>query len=195
MLSIRSKRALGFSALAWLLLFSLAGCSSSSNGGGGGGSGGGDGAIDGAGNCEAPVPFGGDPCKSLQASDFSPFNYTLDSTKLMNGFGGPDQTNTQCLYNISDITNGDQAQPGVGYGSECDWEGTQQVESKATSDQYKVLSGIGDAAFEFWSFGSLVIFVKDKGYVVIVSAGEFSPYPAGEEKATNDLLNDVLARL
>jgi len=158
-----------------------------------------DGGLFGTGNCESKLPFGGDVCQSLKDGDFTQFNVSVASTMVLGGFGGSDQPNTQCVYNVKDATD-NTAQPGVSFASPCTWDSFQKQESKSADDMYMTVGGLGDAAFSFFSFGDLVIFVKYKGYVVIVSQGGFTPHdangmPIDEATVMTKLAQTVLGRL
>lgn len=174
----------------------IAACSSDGSADAGGSTGGTGGTSGGA--CVASLPFGGDICQSLVASDFAVYDYALDKTELLAGDNG--QKDTQCLYDVSDQRGaGGTAQPAVSYGSECDWDVTQQSEENST-DEYETLSGLGDAAFSFYAFGSLVIFVKYKGYIIEVSQGGYHPEdasftPVDSAEVMTSLTEAVLGRL
>ena len=120
------------------------------------------------------LPFGGDVCQSLMAADFAslpglPTGWTLTKTELIGGIGGP---NTTCLYDLKSKAGGG-AQPGVGYENVDGWDLDKQVASKDAS--YKAVAGVGDDAYLVNALGQNVLYIKAKGYrIVITGVGAFN---------------------
>ncbi|HZM55087.1 MAG TPA: hypothetical protein VFC03_08700 [Acidimicrobiales bacterium] len=147
--------------------------------------GGGGGTAGGAGNASAgpsapilnlgaptvKLPFGGDVCQSLTAADFpgdiaGTSGWTLTKTEVGANMGG--DAKTACFY---DLTSGDgsTSQPGVAYESVDIWDSLKQIAVKSTDNPYQAVSGVGEDAYLVNAFGQNVLYVKAKGYRIVIS--------------------------
>jgi hypothetical protein len=130
------------------------------------------------------LPFGGDVCKSLTAADLAAVatgGYTLASTKVSDGLGGP---NSQCVYHLTN-PNGGFTEPGVSYNPPSDWDFDKSQAQKDSS--FQQLTGIGDDAYSSESLGQLILSLKAKGYYVQISGvdvGGFNKLDALKSLAT-----------
>ena len=146
-------------------------------GGGGGNAGGGAG---GGASPSAPIvnlgapamklPFGGDVCKSLTAADFpsqiaGTSGWALTKTQVQDGMAG---AKTTCVYDLT-ADNGNTSQPGVGYESVDNWDSLKQIAVKSTDNPYQAVSGVGEDAYLVNVFGQNVLYVKAKGYRIVIS--------------------------
>ena len=161
---------------AALFVVSAAFVAACGGGGGNAGGGGGGGASPSAPilNLGAPtvkLPFGGDVCQSLTAADFpssiaGTSGWTLTKTEVGANMGG--DAKTACVY---DLTSGDgsTSQPGVGYESVDIWDSLKQIAVKSTDNPYQAVSGVGEDAYLVNEFGQNVLYVKAKGYRIVIS--------------------------
>ena len=160
---------------AALFVVSAAFVAACGGGGGNAGGGGGGGASPSAPilNLGAPavkLPFGGDVCKSLTAADFprsiaGTSGWTLTKTEVQDGMAG---AKTTCVYDLT-ADNGNTSQPGVGYESVDTWDSLKQIAVKSTDNPYQAVSGVGEDAYLVNEFGQNVLYVKAKGYRIVIS--------------------------
>jgi len=160
---------------AALFVVSAAFVAACGGGGGNAGGGGGGGASPSAPilNLGAPtvkLPFGGDVCKSLTAADFPSqiartSGWTLTKTEVKDGMAG---AKTTCVYDLT-ADNGNTSQPGVGYESVDTWDSLKQIAVKSTDNPYQAVSGVGEDAYLVNEFGQNVLYVKAKGYRIVIS--------------------------
>jgi len=160
---------------AALFVVSAAFVAACGGGGGNAGGGGGGGASPSAPilNLGAPavkLPFGGDVCQSLTAADFpssiaGTSGWTLTKTEVHDGMAG---AKTTCVYDLT-ADNGNTSQPGVGYESVDNWDSLKQIAVKSTDNPYQAVSGVGDDAYLVNVFGQNVLYVKAKGYRIVIS--------------------------
>jgi hypothetical protein len=146
--------------------------------------GGGGGTAGGAGNASASpsapilnlgaptvkLPFAGDVCQSLAATDFpgdiaGTSGWTLTKTEVIDGMAG---AKTVCRYDLTS-GNGSTSQPGVGYESVDNWDSAKQIAVKSTDNPYQAVSGVGEDAYLVNVFGQNVLYVKAKGYEIVIS--------------------------
>ena len=146
--------------------------------GGGGGTAGGTGNVSASPsapilNLGAPtvkLPFAGDVCQSLAATDFpgdiaGTSGWTLTKTEVIDGMAG---AKTACRYDLTS-GNGSTSQPGVGYESVDNWDSAKQIAVKSTDNPYQAVSGVGEDAYLVNVFGQNVLYVKAKGYRIVIS--------------------------
>ena len=146
--------------------------------GGGGGTAGGAG--DASASPSAPIlnlgaqtvklPFAGDVCQSLAATDFpgdiaGTSGWTLTKTEVIDGMAG---AKTVCRYDLTS-GNGSTSQPGVGYESVDNWDSAKQIAVKSTDNPYQAVPGVGEDAYLVNVFGQNVLYVKAKGYSIVIS--------------------------
>jgi hypothetical protein len=112
-----------------------------------------------------PLVPGGDACSVLGAGDFAQFGLTFTSTDhILNNVA-------TCEFVLTDATNGNTARPVLEFTTPDDFDFTQQSESRSSEDEFQTISGIGDSAYAFYSFGDIQLFVKAKGYTFYVGTG------------------------
>jgi hypothetical protein len=161
-------------------------------GGGGNAGGGGGGASPSApilnlGAPAAKLPFGGDVCQSLIAADFpgdiaGTSGWTLTKTEVGANMGG--DAKTACVYDLTS-GNGSTSQPGVGYESVDNWDSLKQIAVKSTDNPYQAVSGVGEDAYLINAFGQNVLYVKAKGYRIVISGVDpFNDLPTLKTFAT-----------
>ena len=160
---------------AALFVVSAAFVAACGGGGGNAGGGGGGGASPSApilnlGVPAAKLPFGGDVCQSLTAADFpssiaGTSGWTLTKTEVQDGMAG---AKTTCVYDLT-ADNGNTSQPGVAYESVDNWDSLKQIAVKSTDNPYQVASGVGEDAYLVNVFGQNVLYVKAKGYRIVIS--------------------------
>ena len=162
---------------AALLVVSAAFVAACGGGGGNTGGGGGGGAspsapILNAGAAAVKLPFGGDVCKSLTAADFPSqiahtSGWTLTKTEVKDGMDG---AKTTCVYDLT-ADNGNESHPGVAYESVDNWDSSKQIAVNWPSpdNTYQAVSGVGEDAYLDNELGQNVLYVKAKGYKIVIS--------------------------
>jgi hypothetical protein len=163
---------------AALLVVSAAFVAACGGGGGNAGGGGGGGASPSApilnlGAAAVKLPFGGDVCKSLTAADFPSSiartsGWTLTKTEVKDGMDG---AKTTCVYDLTSSENGAESQPGVAYESVDNWDSSKQIAVNWPSpdNTYQAVSGVGEDAYLDNELGQNVLYVKAKGYKIVIS--------------------------